>query len=158
MRRLTLISLLALGACEPVKLEKYPRAFACDHNGGDGGKQCEDGWSCGFDDRCFDDSLVDDGGHRMSQMIASFEAIYPTMPAPGVYLVEDTHTCFWGGEFDDRADGKTFLDYAADAYRGRLRAGSSRSLSSHLGMGYDDLDRALVAFLAGPDGPDVAGR
>jgi hypothetical protein len=53
----------------------------------------------------------------MSQMIASFEAIYPAMPAPGVYLVEDTHTCFWGGAFADRAGGRTFLDYAAERCR-----------------------------------------
>ncbi|WP_158633317.1 DUF1570 domain-containing protein [Tautonia sociabilis] len=46
-----------------------------------------------------------------------------------------------------------FLDYVADAYRGRLRAGASASLSSHLGMSYDELDRALIAFLSRPPAP-----
>ena len=55
------------------------------------------------------DIVLDDGGHRMSQMITSFEALYPKMNCPGVYLVEDTHTCSWGGSFADRADGETFL-------------------------------------------------
>ncbi|MDP1824153.1 MAG: hypothetical protein Q8L48_12950 [Archangium sp.] len=47
-------------ACGGLKLENYPRPFSCDHNGGDGGQQCAAGWACGFDDRCFDNTL--DGG------------------------------------------------------------------------------------------------
>lgn len=77
--------------------------------------------------------VIDDGGHRMGQMIASFEAIYPAMPVPGVYLVEDTHTCFWGGEFDDRADGKTFLDYAAERCRDLHGWSRSRGAFDRLG-------------------------
>lgn len=78
--------------------------------------------------------VIDDGGHRMGQMIASFEAIYPAMPVPGVYLVEDTHTCFWGGEFDDRADGKTFLDYAAERCRDLHGWSRSRGAFDRLGQ------------------------
>ena len=55
------------------------------------------------------DIVIDDGGHRMNQMITSFETLYPAMTIPGVYVVEDTHTCAWGGPFADRADGETFL-------------------------------------------------
>ncbi|BBK45414.1 hypothetical protein STVA_54340 [Allostella vacuolata] len=57
--------------------------------------------------------VIDDGGHTMNQMITSFEEIYPRMQTPGVYLVEDTHTCFWPGQYQDRPDGQTFLQYAA---------------------------------------------
>lgn len=55
------------------------------------------------------DIVLDDGGHRMSQMIASFEELYPTLNCPGVYLVEDTHTCSWGLPFQDRWNRETFL-------------------------------------------------
>lgn len=57
------------------------------------------------------DIVIDDGGHRSNQMIQSFRAIYPAMRAPGVYLVEDTHTQFWGGSWVEGPDGN-FLDFA----------------------------------------------
>ncbi len=63
------------------------------------------------------DVVVDDGGHTAAQQITAFEAIYPTMSCQGVYLVEDTHTAFWGGGFADRYDGRSFLDYAFDRCR-----------------------------------------
>lgn len=58
------------------------------------------------------DIVLDDGGHRMSQMITSFEVLYPTLACPGVYMVEDTHTCYWFGEYADRPDGETFMVHA----------------------------------------------
>ncbi len=64
------------------------------------------------------DIVIDDGGHTMNQQITSFEAIYPTMAADGVYLVEDTHTSCWRGGFSDLPQGRTFMDKAgADALR-----------------------------------------
>jgi hypothetical protein len=47
-----------------------------------------------------------------------------------------------------------FLDYAADAYRGRLRAGSSTSLASRIGISFQELDQALENFLSPPLGPE----
>jgi hypothetical protein len=38
--------------------------------------------------------LVDDGGHRMDQQIATFEELYPRLRPDGVYLCEDTHTSY----------------------------------------------------------------
>ena len=38
--------------------------------------------------------LVDDGGHRMHQQIATFEELYPRLRSDGVYLCEDTHTSY----------------------------------------------------------------
>jgi len=38
--------------------------------------------------------LVDDGGHRMHQQIATFEELYPRLRYDGVYLCEDTHTSY----------------------------------------------------------------
>jgi hypothetical protein len=59
------------------------------------------------------DIVIDDGGHRASQQIASFEVLYPMLSDTGVYLVEDTHTALWGGPFNDLRDGQTFLTFAA---------------------------------------------
>ena len=58
-------------------------------------------------------AVLDDGGHFASQMIASFETIYPAMTVDGVYLVEDTHAAFWP-QHNDRPDRRTFLQFAAD--------------------------------------------
>ena len=41
------------------------------------------------------DIVLDDGSHKMKHMIASFELMYERMQPTGVYLVEDTHTCYW---------------------------------------------------------------
>ena len=60
------------------------------------------------------DILIDDGGHRMSQQIATFEEMFPAVSEGGVYLVEDLHTSYWdeyGGGY--RAPG-TFIEYAKD--------------------------------------------
>ena len=39
--------------------------------------------------------MIDDGSHRMEHMTASFDLLYPFVTDGGVYLVEDTHTCYW---------------------------------------------------------------
>ncbi|MDP2273316.1 MAG: hypothetical protein Q8K32_21435 [Archangium sp.] len=59
-RLLVLCSCLSLLACRAITLEDFDRPYACDHGGADGGPQCSNGWSCGFDDRCFD--RITDGG------------------------------------------------------------------------------------------------
>ncbi|HEY1447476.1 MAG TPA: class I SAM-dependent methyltransferase [Caulobacteraceae bacterium] len=41
------------------------------------------------------DVVLDDGGHRMDQISATFEFLYPLMGKNGVYLVEDLHTAYW---------------------------------------------------------------
>lgn len=41
------------------------------------------------------DIVLDDGSHLMPHMIASFELMYERLRPQGVYLVEDTHTCYW---------------------------------------------------------------
>jgi hypothetical protein len=39
--------------------------------------------------------ILDDGSHVMGHMIATMLYAYPRMNSHGVYLVEDTHTCYW---------------------------------------------------------------
>lgn len=63
------------------------------------------------------DILVDDGGHTANQQITTFEHLYHTVKVPGIYLVEDTHTAFWGGPYSDRYDQKSFMDFAFDRCR-----------------------------------------
>ncbi len=41
------------------------------------------------------DIVLDDGSHMMSHMIKSFELMYHRLHPNGIYMVEDTHTCYW---------------------------------------------------------------
>ena len=61
-----------------IKLENFPRPFACDRNGGDGGVQCAEGWVCGYDDRCFEKNLVLDGGQHVELWQCSTDSHCPT--------------------------------------------------------------------------------
>jgi len=58
------------------------------------------------------DIVLDDGSHFMQHMIASFELLYNRVHPNGVYIVEDTHTCYWqeyGGGF--KSEG-SFIEFA----------------------------------------------
>jgi len=58
------------------------------------------------------DVLIDDGGHRMDEQIATFEMLFPHVADDGVYVCEDVHTSYWerwGGGL--RRPG-TFMEYA----------------------------------------------
>jgi hypothetical protein len=58
------------------------------------------------------DIVIDDGGHTARQQITTFEVLYPAMRLPGVFIVEDTHTAFWGGRFADDPAGRSIYDIA----------------------------------------------
>ncbi len=49
---------------------------------------------------------------------------------------------------------EAFLRYARDAYRGRLRGGAEKSLSTHLDREYHELDFGFQEFVAQPIGPE----
>lgn len=58
------------------------------------------------------DILIDDGGHTMTQQIATFEELFEHVDENGVYLCEDLHTSYWpeyGGGY--MRDG-TFIEYS----------------------------------------------
>lgn len=60
------------------------------------------------------DVLIDDGGHRVEQQIATFDVLFPAVRPGGTYLVEDLHTNYWrdyGGGY--RLAG-TFIELAKD--------------------------------------------
>lgn len=50
------------------------------------------------------DIVIDDGGHRLSQIITSFEHIIDSVNENGIYLVEDTCCQYWSSQ--KYADGK----------------------------------------------------
>ena len=41
------------------------------------------------------DIVLDDGSHRMSDVIETFKFLYPRLAKRGVYMVEDMHTAYW---------------------------------------------------------------
>jgi hypothetical protein len=41
------------------------------------------------------DIVLDDGGHVMSHVVASFSWLYPRVAPDGIYMVEDLHTAYW---------------------------------------------------------------
>ena len=53
------------------------------------------------------DIIIDDGGHRMQQMILTFAVASPQVKDGGIFLIEDTHTTYWNhpslflGPWDD---------------------------------------------------------
>lgn len=58
------------------------------------------------------DVLIEDGGHKVGQQIATFDVMYPTLSERGVFLIEDLHTNYWpeyGGAY--RNPG-TFIEHA----------------------------------------------
>jgi hypothetical protein len=58
------------------------------------------------------DVVLDDGSHVMNHMISTFELAYERVKPNGVYMVEDTHTCYWN-EFGGglRREG-SFMEFA----------------------------------------------
>ena len=44
--------------------------------------------------------IIDDGSHKQSHMIKSFEFFKSTMPQNSIYLIEDTHTFQMQGSMD----------------------------------------------------------
>jgi hypothetical protein len=80
------------------------------------------------------DIVIDDGGHTMKQMITSFQVLYHAMRAPGVYLVEDTHTALWGGTFADHPEGRTIYDLAFAVCRRLQEWTGQRASFGRLGL------------------------
>ena len=43
------------------------------------------------------DIILDDGSHRMDDIKASLETLFPLLNNNGVYMIEDLHTAYWTG-------------------------------------------------------------
>jgi len=58
------------------------------------------------------DIVLDDGSHMANHMIASFEMLYKRIHPHGVYMVEDTHTCYWDEYGGGLRRPGSFIEYA----------------------------------------------
>ncbi len=58
------------------------------------------------------DIVIDDGGHTMSQQIATFEELFPAVPFGGVYLIEDLHTSYWEEYGGGYRSPESFVEFA----------------------------------------------
>lgn len=57
------------------------------------------------------DVLIDDGGHRMAQQLATFEELYTAVADDGVILVEDCHTSYWRDFDGGYREPKSFVEF-----------------------------------------------
>lgn len=79
------------------------------------------------------DIVIDDGGHSMDQQKHSFEELYGFVKPDGVYLVEDTHTSYWGDWGGGLNRKGTFIEYC-------------KTRVDDLNAGHIDLGRATTTF------------
>jgi cephalosporin hydroxylase len=56
------------------------------------------------------DVVIDDGSHRMTDILATFQRIFPLMPKNSVYIVEDLHTAYWKSYGGGRDNPGTFIN------------------------------------------------
>lgn len=57
------------------------------------------------------DIVLDDGSHIMNHQIASFDLLYEKISDHGVYMVEDTHTCYWPEYGGGLKKTDTFMEF-----------------------------------------------
>ncbi|MCC7080731.1 MAG: class I SAM-dependent methyltransferase [Burkholderiales bacterium] len=60
------------------------------------------------------DIVLDDGSHVMEHMISSFELLYSRLHPHGVYVVEDTHTCYWPEYQGGLRQPGSFMEFTKD--------------------------------------------
>jgi hypothetical protein len=86
------------------------------------------------------DIVLDDGSHRMGDIRASFDFLYPRLSPTGVYFVEDLHAAYWADyEGGLRREG-TFVEFAKsliDELNGDWHEG---------GNGVSDFTRATLSM------------
>ena len=60
------------------------------------------------------DIVLDDASHVMQHMIRSFELLYAHVAPQGVYMVEDTHTCYWPEYDGGLKQPGSFMEFVKD--------------------------------------------
>lgn len=60
------------------------------------------------------DIVLDDGSHIMHHMISSFELMYHRLQPNGIYMVEDTHTCYWQEYGGGVKQEGSFMEFVKD--------------------------------------------
>ena len=76
------------------------------------------------------DIIVDDGGHRMEQQVASFQELFFHLQESGIYLCEDLHTNYWPEYGGGLRAPKTFLEMTKGLIDS-LNAWHSRDAAAH---------------------------
>ncbi|NBW21533.1 MAG: class I SAM-dependent methyltransferase [Caulobacteraceae bacterium] len=72
------------------------------------------------------DIIIDDGSHKMSDVVNTFNFLYPQLSKNGVYLIEDVHTSYWP-EFDGGLHYETTINRSKN-HIDELNAYHSRGL------------------------------
>jgi hypothetical protein len=88
------------------------------------------------------DILIDDGGHRMDQQIATFEELFRHVSDEGIYLCEDMHTSYWKDFGGGYREPGSFVEYSKRLID-QLNAWHSREPGA---FGVDDYTRAAYAM------------
>jgi hypothetical protein len=57
------------------------------------------------------DIVLDDGSHKMADIKATFEFLYPFVSKNGVYMVEDLHTAYWERYGGGLGKKESFIEY-----------------------------------------------
>ncbi len=100
------------------------------------------------------DIVLDDGSHRSDHMRASLDTLYPLLTEGGIYIVEDTHACYWrnfGGGYRSRKSFveviKTMIDDMHHWYHGQgehITATAGRLSAIHVYDSMVILEKATV--------------
>ena len=65
------------------------------------------------------DIVLDDGGHKMDQIITSCKTLFPLLKRNGIYFIEDLITSYWkdwGGTYRGKGTAMEFLKGLADCF------------------------------------------
>ncbi|MFN4153720.1 MAG: class I SAM-dependent methyltransferase [Paracoccaceae bacterium] len=60
------------------------------------------------------DIVLDDGSHWSEHMKASLDVLYPLLSDGGVYMIEDTHACYWRDYGGGHGHPASFLETVKD--------------------------------------------
>lgn len=60
------------------------------------------------------DIIIDDGSHVSQHVIKSFNALYPYVTKNGMYIIEDTHTSYWGSHGGGLKLPNTTIEFAKE--------------------------------------------
>jgi hypothetical protein len=58
------------------------------------------------------DVIIDDGGHSMTQQLATFQGMWPVLADGGAFITEDVHTSYWPSCGGGHRRAGTFAEYA----------------------------------------------
>jgi hypothetical protein len=75
--------------------------------------------------------VIDDGSHNSSDVIASFEYLYPKMPAESVYIIEDACCSYWESHGGGLKKPGTMMEWAKEKVD-ELNHAMSEDRSNHL--------------------------